>query len=127
MFDKERELVELGPHSYNLKEGGEGGFEYVNSNRLNVHLGEQNPMTNPEIAKKVSGTLKGRTKTDLHKERISNSLKEKNVCRRPYKLKPGRIYVNGRHTIQVQCPHCGKLGGSHAMGRWHFQNCRNRV
>lgn len=27
MFEKERELVELGPHSYNLKEGGEGGFE----------------------------------------------------------------------------------------------------
>ena len=30
MFDKEREMVELGPHSYNLKPGGEGGFEYVN-------------------------------------------------------------------------------------------------
>lgn len=27
MFEKERELVELGPHSYNLKEGGRGGFE----------------------------------------------------------------------------------------------------
>lgn len=27
MFDKERELVEIGPHSYNLKEGGFGGFD----------------------------------------------------------------------------------------------------
>jgi hypothetical protein len=26
MFDKEREMVELGPRSYNLKEGGRGGF-----------------------------------------------------------------------------------------------------
>ncbi len=30
MFDKERELVEIGPHYYNLKVGGEGGFEYAN-------------------------------------------------------------------------------------------------
>jgi hypothetical protein len=34
MFERERELVELGPHSYNLKEGGEGGFDYILSNRL---------------------------------------------------------------------------------------------
>jgi hypothetical protein len=27
MFEKEREMVELGPHSYNLKEGGEGGWD----------------------------------------------------------------------------------------------------
>lgn len=30
MFDKERDLVEIGSHSYNLKEGGEGGFDHLN-------------------------------------------------------------------------------------------------
>ncbi len=30
MFDKERELVEIGSHSYNLKEGGYGGWGYTN-------------------------------------------------------------------------------------------------
>lgn len=30
MFDKERELVEIGPHSYNLKEGGYGGWDHIN-------------------------------------------------------------------------------------------------
>lgn len=30
MFDKEEELVEIGPHSYNLKPGGNGGFDYLN-------------------------------------------------------------------------------------------------
>ena len=34
MFDKERELVEIGSHSYNLKQGGEGGFDYINQNGL---------------------------------------------------------------------------------------------
>lgn len=24
----------------------------------------------------------------------------------------------------VECPHCGKQGGSSSMPRWHFENCR---
>jgi group I intron endonuclease len=26
---------------------------------------------------------------------------------------------------QVECPHCGKIGGISAMKRWHFDNCKN--
>lgn len=37
MFDKERELVEIGPHSYNLKIGGEGGWDYINQTGLNLY------------------------------------------------------------------------------------------
>jgi group I intron endonuclease len=33
MFTKEKELVVLGPQSYNLKSGGEGGFDFINRNR----------------------------------------------------------------------------------------------
>jgi group I intron endonuclease len=25
---------------------------------------------------------------------------------------------------QVQCPHCGKIGGKSLMARWHFDNCK---
>ena len=28
------------------------------------------------------------------------------------------------HTIQVTCPHCGKIGGNRIMPRYHFDNCR---
>ena len=35
MFQKEKELVTLGKHSYNLKSGGEGGFDYINKNQKN--------------------------------------------------------------------------------------------
>lgn len=31
MFEKEKELVEVGSHTYNLKSGGNGGFDYINS------------------------------------------------------------------------------------------------
>lgn len=31
MFEKEKELVVVGPESYNLKRGGEGGFDFLNS------------------------------------------------------------------------------------------------
>lgn len=44
MFDKERELVEIGPHSYNLKEGGYGGSSFMSH----------------ETRKKVSDCLKGK-------------------------------------------------------------------
>jgi hypothetical protein len=26
---------------------------------------------------------------------------------------------------KITCPHCGKEGGSNAMTRWHFDNCKN--
>lgn len=34
MFEKEREMVELGPHSYNLVLGGKGGFNNLSKEQL---------------------------------------------------------------------------------------------
>jgi len=28
---------------------------------------------------------------------------------------------------QVSCPHCNKTGGVVVMGRWHFDNCKNKL
>lgn len=27
-------------------------------------------------------------------------------------------------VTQIQCPHCGKIGGNNNMHRWHFDNCK---
>jgi hypothetical protein len=37
MFSKEKELVEIGSHTYNLKKGGDGGFDFVNKNLSKEH------------------------------------------------------------------------------------------
>lgn len=34
MFDRERELVEIGSHSYNLKQGGEGGWSHLSKEKV---------------------------------------------------------------------------------------------
>lgn len=41
MFEKEAELVQLGPNFYNLKKGGEGGFDYINENGLRVDFDDE--------------------------------------------------------------------------------------
>jgi len=35
MFAKEKELVVLSRNSYNMKHGGDGGFDFINDNRIN--------------------------------------------------------------------------------------------
>jgi hypothetical protein len=29
-------------------------------------------------------------------------------------------------TLQVTCPHCGKIGGNRIMPRYHFNNCKHK-
>lgn len=28
---------------------------------------------------------------------------------------------------KIECPHCGKIGGSNNMKRWHFDNCKVKL
>jgi hypothetical protein len=37
-----------------------------------------------------------------------------------------KMLAEGKHPsqIKIKCPHCGKVGGSNIMKRWHFDNCK---
>ncbi len=85
MFDKERDLVELGPHSYNLKKGGEGGFDYINHTGLAVNISEQR-QRDPSLMKRTIEISKERWKLwyqtlsdEEKKERQKYAWKRKNV------------------------------------------------
>ena len=34
--------------------------------------------------------------------------------------------IAGVPKPEVQCPHCGSIGGKPVMTRWHFDNCKQR-
>jgi hypothetical protein len=90
MTDKERELVEIGSHSYNLKEGGIGGWDYVNQ----VLSDEQRI----DISRKGGQTFN--ISMEEHAKRISDGLKNS----------PNRF--NGAKAMLSKHPRTG-FGGKH--------------
>lgn len=69
MLDKEIELVDCNcvtdAMTYNKTAGGRGSFSHIDTS------GDKNPMKNPEVAYKVSMSLKGRTFSDEHRLNLS--------------------------------------------------------
>lgn len=70
------------------------------------------PSVNARLNISLSASL--RTERDPeYSKNMSESLRDF------YKRNP-----KGKQEISI-CPHCGKSGGSAAMKRWHFDNCKN--
>lgn len=137
MFLREKEIVTneflMQENSYNLCTGGFGGFNYINSNKLNdrtgcsfsdeqkknIGMGVVNSITDDERRRR-SELMKGNKraignkgtpgqKTAEHIEKIRKSLKGKGL---------------GIKQDLISCPHCGKIGGSRAIKRYHFDRCK---
>ena len=78
MNEKEKELVIISEDTYNLCDGGNGGFSYINKNGIVKFKGKKH---NSE-SKKLMGhpgneSFKGKTHDENTKKRISTSLKGK--------------------------------------------------
>jgi hypothetical protein len=71
--------------------------------RKKLSLAHTGYIHSDEAKKKLSLANKGKVISEEHKQ----------VLRAP---KP-----------KVLCPHCGKIGGSSAMFRWHFDNCIDQL
>ena len=98
MKNKEKELVIINEMSYNLCEGGHGGFSYVNRSGLN------NANKDKEvISKKLSKSLSGRKSpaTSIHnKEKHKNGLMAKTYFGNRGEI--DRIAVERAHSPEVK-------------------------
>lgn len=110
--------------SYNLKQGGEGGFDYINTHRpneetrrrkLSVH--HTGLMKNWQPGQ-IAGANKIRGKTY---DQIFQSL---DVSQTRKELNSVWMKHNNPNRIQVVCPYCGAKGSKPPMKRFHFDNCK---
>ena len=98
-----------------------------------------------ERSAKISQSLKGRRKTEEHKEAykrsrlasggwvVSDEQKRKVSEKLSGQGNPmwgkthneeSRRIISEANKQTVLCPHCGKTGGIAIMKRWHFNNCK---
>ena len=78
-------------------------------------------LTNDEMIIERS-KLGGHTTWNNHRElSLSNLAKGRGA---PNQRKAARRSVSAMNSRQVECPHCGKVGGETNMRRYHFTNCK---
>lgn len=120
MYDMERLFVDkdwvASPQTYNRKIGGLGG------------AGDRSIATR----QKISNSLKGVSKPDGFGEKVSLTKKlnpkpaprprgTKNTNEHNRKISEAK---KGKPAHLSTCPHCGKIGGTGAMSRHHFNQCK---
>lgn len=114
----------------NKTDGGEGvsGKIVTQQTRTQIReklMGKQNSPrteeTKQKIRKKLLGSKRG-PMSDCQKEKLSvahtgkKSTVESNIKR--------SISLLGYTQNKITCPHCGKIGGSSLMKRYHLSNCK---
>jgi|APCry1669190646_1035306.scaffolds.fasta_scaffold29194_2 group I intron endonuclease len=128
---------------YNLRRGGNGGFDYINKHKeqyrekrrrvgmANHFYGKRHTEETKKIlAEKTSMYKKGVALSDSHKSNISNSLKGiKFTEERKQKISRAKIgkpaWNKGIQAEPWTCPHCGRQGsGASNKVRYHFDNCK---
>lgn len=70
--------------------------------------------TDPAKQKEHARQAGSYSKSDEHKQKISESMKKVHQ-----EINPNL----GKIRQKVKCPHCGKEGANNTMSRWHFNNC----
>ena len=137
---------DMGLKLVNLTTGGEGGNSYIRTpesiekyrisvaGKISPFKGvKRNPLSEETKAKmrashvgrvtsdtakaNLSKALKGKKKTESHKQNLVIQLTE---ARKKMKSKKGVA----RPT--QTCPYCNKVGGLGNMTRWHFDNCKDK-
>ena len=98
----------------------------INEARLAVSIARRGPLSAEGLAKHHALHL-GAKRSDETKHRISESkLGTPSPFKGMPKTKEERAKMRGipKQLKTIECPHCGKLGASHNMKRYHFDNCK---
>ena len=146
MRNKEKELVVLNENSYNLCDGGKGGFGYLNRTGINISgvknrdyelihkkavatRKERGHVLSDDARQKMKENHWSRTDPKRHSEHIKKIGRANKGIPKSEEQKrkiSETLKAHGKKE-QVTCPHCQKEGGANAMKRWHFDNCKLRV
>lgn len=97
MYMKEKELVVLSEETYNLKEGGEGGFDHINSN-------EEVRIAKNKKAREITNSR--------HKDKLSE-----------WGSKGGKIRIQ-RHGVN---PNFVKAGRTSFLGKTHSEETKKKI
>lgn len=95
------------PNGYNLESGGKKGNKVHTETKEKMSKAKRGVPIGPATGLNAKGVPKGPA-TGLNAKRVPK----------------GPATGKAATGVQVECPHCGKTGGTAIMGRWHFDNCK---
>ena len=136
---------EMGLKLVNLTDGGEGvsGYKHTEETKQKMRgkTGKLSSMfgkpKSTEIKLKISKANSGKVRTQEFKNKISEKFKGKVFSSETLRkisesLKNREFTQEHKDKLRlasqrlVKCDHCDKIGARIAMGRWHFNNCKNK-
>lgn len=136
MYEKEKEIVTpeflARSDTYNLRRGGNGGFDYIHSNGIKSMLGKNH---SSESKQKIGLAALGRDPSESTRKKIGDSQRNKAkpavaiALKSLLKTESHKLEISksltGKFQEIVTCPHCKLEGGIRAMKRFHFEKCRS--
>lgn len=116
----------------NMTNGGEGSSGRIATSEMREKISRSNAgkIQSDSTKQKRADSLRGQRRTEEQKERQRNAAisrwanrdpKLENIRREKIREARAKQVIT---SIQITCPHCGKVGGNRIMPRYHFDNCK---
>lgn len=131
MFAREKEIVNeeflARDDVYNIRRGGFGGFDYINSSGMPKMLGKHHSQETKHrlsevlIERRKNGTAPKMTqevRKNISEAKLGTKYRSRPSKSAEHKEKLRTANLGKQHSL-ITCPQCGKQGGKRAIKRWH--------